>query len=403
MTTTPQRLYFLDWLRIAAFFLLVLYHIGMYYVSWDWHVKSPHAGDAIAPLMFLSSPWRMSLLFLISGVAAGCMVRKVPAMRFLRQRSWRLLLPLVFGMLVIVPPQPYFEVIEKVGYGGSYADFMRLYLSAYDGFCREDCLVLPTWNHLWFVAYLWSYSVVLCLAVLAIGADRMTRLGARCEAVLTGWRAILLPAAYLVAARLLLRPYFDETHALVDDWYNHSVYLPVFLLGVVLAAQRGFWLELARLRFTTLGIALACWAVFVCLDAVAGAWYEVPAFRFAFAMVRGLLQWCAILAACGFGQRHLDVDSAKRRYLTQAVFPVYILHQSLIIVLAMAMKPAHLPPVTEGAVLVVLTITLSFGIFEAVRRVPFLRPLFGIGADERPTVSSAGARDRTAPAVARAG
>ena len=65
-------------------------------------------------------------------------------------------------MLVIVPPQPYFEVVHKAGYAGSYLDFLRLYFTGYGGFCRGgNCLVLPTWNHLWFVVYLWVYSVLL--------------------------------------------------------------------------------------------------------------------------------------------------------------------------------------------------------------------------------------------------
>ena len=50
------RLYFLDWVRILAFCLLVLYHVGMYYVSWGWHVKSVHASTALEPLMLLASP-----------------------------------------------------------------------------------------------------------------------------------------------------------------------------------------------------------------------------------------------------------------------------------------------------------------------------------------------------------
>ena len=64
-----QRRYDLDWVRIGAFMLLILYHVGMYYVTWDWHVKSPQASHDIEPLMMLTSPWRLSLLFLVSGVA----------------------------------------------------------------------------------------------------------------------------------------------------------------------------------------------------------------------------------------------------------------------------------------------------------------------------------------------
>ena len=72
------RLYFLDWLRAAAFGLLILYHVGMYYVSWDWHIKSPHADRAIEPLMMLSAPWRLALLFLISGAAMSTLLAHRP-------------------------------------------------------------------------------------------------------------------------------------------------------------------------------------------------------------------------------------------------------------------------------------------------------------------------------------
>lgn len=381
MTTTVHstRLYFLDWLRIVAFFILILYHTGMYYVTWGWHVKSPNASAAIEPLMLLSSPWRMSLLFLISGVASGFLLAKLASGRFLRERSRRLLLPLLFGMLVIVPPQPFCEVIEKLGYAGSYIDFMRLYVAGYHGFCRgDDCLALPTWNHLWFVAYLWVYTVVLALLASLAGAQRMARAGAWLASLLTGWRALLLPAAYLALARVLLKPYFEETHALVDDWYNHAVYLPLFLAGVLLAAQARFWAELERLRWPALGIALGGWALLICLYSLPDAGQPSLALRIVAAGVRSPFQWCAIVALCGFARRHFNADGRARRYLTVAVFPVYIVHQTLIVGMAMLLKPLHIPPATEGAILVVLTCTFSFAIFEAVRRVPGVRVLFGI-------------------------
>ena len=120
-----QRRHDLDWVRVLAFALLVPYHVGMYYVSWDWHVKSPELVTALEPLMILSAPWRLALLFLVSGVATAHLRAKLPS-GFLRQRSWRLLLPLLFGMYVVVPPQAYFELVEKVpgGYHAGYLGFM---------------------------------------------------------------------------------------------------------------------------------------------------------------------------------------------------------------------------------------------------------------------------------------
>lgn len=379
----PHRLYFLDWLRILAFFLLILYHTGMYYVTWDWHVKSPHASGAIEPLMLLLSPWRMSLLFLISGVACGFLLKKLAARRFVRERSVRLLVPLLFGMLVVVPPQPFFEVVEKVGYAGSYADFMQLYLHAYGGFCKDgDCLTLPTWNHLWYLPYVWTYALVLAALAATAGPAWIDRTGTRLAGLLAGWKALVLPAALLAVIRIALKPHFEETHALVDDWFNHATYLPLFLAGALLSAQPAFWRELERLRFAALGIALGCWAMLV-------AYHWQPEALQTWLLVSRAVwtacQWCAIVAACGFARRHLSGDGPARHYLTQAVFPVYILHQTLIVCLSRVLRTAALPAVTEGIVLVVLTLTASFGIFEVVRRVPLLRPLFGLPRTTRAT------------------
>lgn len=395
------RLYFLDWVRIIAFFILIVYHVGMYYVSWDWHVKSPFAGSGPEPFMMLSSPWRLGLLFFIAGAGASLMLRKTGAAAFLRRRSVRLLVPLVFGLLVIVPPQPYFEVVEKLGYGDGYGAFMQRYLQAYHGFCREDCLVLPTWNHLWFIAYLWIYTMLLGSLVAVLGA-RFDRIAARLGALLQGWRIIVLPAAVLAAARLALVQHFPTNHSVVGDWYNHAMSFLPLLLGALVARVPGFWARLPPLRWPALGIAATGWALLVLWDAVT---YEVIP-RPVVAVLRpfmlamyALLAWSAMVAACGFAARHLDRDGPARRYLNEAVFPVYIVHQTLIVTIAHAMKPLRMAPGVEAVLLIVLTLSLSFGLFEALRRVSLLRPLFGLAPRLHDEVR--GALPASAPAVGR--
>ena len=376
-----QRLYFLDWVRILAFFVLIFYHVARYYDSEDWHVKSVLASPAIDSLLMLSTPWRLSLLFLISGVASRFMLDKLQVGEFLRQRSWRLLIPLLFGMLVIVPPQAYLEVVEKVAYTGSYFDFMQLYLSAYHGFCRSSCLIMPTWNHLWFVPYLWCYSVLLA-GLMFISRARFDVVARGLGALLSGWKLIVLPLAALALLRILLAARFPNTHALIDDWYSHANYFLLFLMGALLAQQATFWQEVQNMRWISLGLALSSWAILIIYYALPDsslALGQIDFWRTLMRTVYVCCEWTAIIAVCGFAHRHLQFDSAGRRYLTQAVFPLYILHQTIIVVLAHALKPAHIPPPIEAMILVVLTFSLAFGIFEIVRRVPLLRPLFGLG------------------------
>lgn len=377
----PDRLFFLDWVRILAFFVLIAYHVGMYYVSWDWHVKSPHAGKGPEPFMLLSAPWRLTLLFFVAGAASRFMLEKMSTPAFLGRRSVRLLLPLIFGMLVIVPPQPYLEVVEKLGYAGSYGDFMQLYLRGYDGFCREDCLTLPTWNHLWFVAYLWVYTLVLGFCAALLGTARIARLGQGAVRMLSGWKLIVLPALFLALMHQLLAERFPSTHGLFDDWHNHATYLPAFLLGALLARSGTLWQAVEARRRTALGLALAGWigiVLWFSLDHGKHGAEEMALMVPLIRLVYGFCAWGAIMAACGFARRYLNTDGPARRYLTDAVFPVYIAHQTLIVVLAHSFQPLELAPGLEAPLLMALTATGSFALYEAVRRVAPLRPLFGL-------------------------
>jgi surface polysaccharide O-acyltransferase-like enzyme len=380
-----ERRYDLDWVRVGAFLLLILYHIGMYYVTWDWHVKSPYASSAVEPLMLLTSPWRLSLLFLVSGVATGYLLERQGASGFLGRRSVRLLVPLVFGMLVIVPPQSYLEVVEKVQYAGSYGEFMSLYLTGHDGFCRDgDCLIMPTWNHLWFVAYLWVYTLLL-FVVVRFAPGVVARVREWLDRRFVRLAVLWLPIVYLVAARMLLAVRFPSTHALVDDWYNHAVYAPVFLLGFALAGVRAPWETIERLRWHALGLAVLGWT-FLCVWHGLDGIDALPASVTLRRIWQGVFSaqiWLAIVAVLGFARRHLNRDNAARRYLTAAVFPVYILHQTVIVVAAHALQPVRLAPLLEGLVLVFVTTALCFLGYEAVRRVPVLRPLLGLAVSEK--------------------
>jgi len=392
-TNTP-RLFFLDWLRILAFGLLVFYHVGMYYVSWDWHVKSPAASDAIEPLMMLSSPWRMGLLFLISGAAlAHALTAKAqPDGTFFRRRSVRLLWPLLFGMLVIVPPQSYFEVVDKLNYSGSYLDFWPAYLRGYEGFCRIEeghrrCLTLPTWNHLWFLPYLWVYTGLALL--LMRWAPRSLAWGSQAIAKRSGSALflILLGLVPLALARFMLIG-FKVTHNLHWDWYTHAQYLCLFLLGFLLArAGDGLWQAMARLRWLALLCALGTWGLLMLYFKTYADQPPPDALRYTMRMLWAAMQWWALLAACGFARLWLNFDSPLRQRLSAAVFCVYILHQSVIVVLSQALKPWGLPALPEALLLILLTFILCGLGYALARRLP--APLaLALGVEKMPSSSA---------------
>ncbi|MDR7299591.1 peptidoglycan/LPS O-acetylase OafA/YrhL [Pelomonas aquatica] len=376
MNTTP-RLPFLDGLRVAAFALLIPYHVGMYYVTWDWHVKSAAASRALEPFMQLSSPWRLGLLFFIAGAACQGLFARRGAVGTLKDRSLRLLLPLLFGMAVIVTPQAYFEVLTKAPHllpgDGGYLDFWQAYLQG-GKYCRgDDCMVVPTWNHLWFLPYLWVYAVLgAAVAALLRWPPRATALPA--------WGWLLLPALPLALLRIVVMPHYPTTHDLVHDLYNHLQYGWLFAVGwasrTPLAA--GMWGAALRLRWWSLGLSLATWAV---LLAFGGRYAEATppdALLAAARALRGSLTWWAIVAASGWAQRAFTRESPRLRQASGAVFCLYILHQSVIVVLSQGLKPLALSWGLEALLLMALTFGLCTLAYLGARRVPGLALLLGI-------------------------
>ncbi|MDP3488895.1 MAG: acyltransferase family protein [Phenylobacterium sp.] len=384
MSDPSLRRYDLDWIRIGAFFLLILYHVGMFYVPWGWHVKSPEPVAWLEPVMLLTNPWRLSLLFLVSGAATRFMADKLAADVLARQRAARLLPPLALGMLIIVPPQSYYEIVEQLGFNQGYLAFYGRYLTASGGWCDADgCLITPTWNHLWFVAYLLVHTLALA-ALVAWARPALRRLEAGL-ARLPSWALLIAPILFLGLARAVLLPRFGVTHALVDDWYNHVLSFSMFLFGYLTAKSDTVRRRLVSLRWPALVLALASYGAF---SLYAWTWREaaaeppaslVLAMRFVYAVD----QWCAIVAVLGFGARHLNRPHPALAYLTLAVFPYYIVHQTVIVVAGHHLAQSGLPQALEAALLITVTAAACGLTYELVRRVPLLRPWFGLKPEPR--------------------
>ena len=396
-TDTHDRRIDLDWLRIGAFALLILYHVGMFYVTWDWHVKSARASDAVEPLMQLVNPWRLSLLFLISGVATRFIADKTTAKGLAVSRFDRLFWPLLFGMFVIVPPQSYYELREAAAhvgaalsdpssFTGDWWSFYFRYATGYAGWCDADgCLTVPTWNHLWFVAYVLVYTLVLAaLWPLLRRSDLRWPAGAAGSVLF-----LVAPWLYLWASRAALFPVFGSTHALTDDWYNHAVYGGIFLLGFVMAKTPAPFDLAMRLRWAALMLALVGYGV---SQAFTLRWGDAEAPALELLVARGfreLQAWMAIVALLGFARRHWNRDSPIRRYLTEAIFPFYILHQTAIVVIAYHLDKLSLPLALEVALVIAGTAAVCWGGFEVVRRISVLRPMFGLKGSFRRQANAA--------------
>lgn len=366
----------LDWLRVIAFGLLIFYHVGMFYVSWGWHVKSVYASPAAEPLMLLVNPWRLALLFFISGVAVRFATDKAESRaRFAASRAFRLGLPILAGLFVVVTPQAYFELLSKSEIAPGYIAFWGEYLKVEQLYS----ITTPTWNHLWYVVYLLVYILLLTPFLPALQRFANGQGGAWFGAIAGGpGRLLALVILPFVAYELFLSPLFPTTHDLVNDWANHAHRFTIFLVGYFAAKNDRFWRSVDRAFPFAVGLAILIggarlylrahhWDFYVSL--FDGPWITI---------VLTLFSWAAIVSLLGAAQRFLNRPSRVLTYLTGAVFCYYVLHQTITVV-----SGYYLTQLRFGAWPEFLLVTMAtFGGcvvgYEILRRVPVLRLFFGV-------------------------
>lgn len=374
-----DRHYGMDWLRIGAFALLILYHIGMVFVPWGYHAKTAQPIEWLTIPMQALNAWRLSLLFVVSGYAsrailAGC----GGAGDFAWGRTKRLIPPLLFGIVIIVPPQAWTELATQHGYA---AAFWHFWTRDYFRFGALDGVVLPSWNHLWFVAYLWVYTLVLAIALLVLPRAARAAIGRAAELMLTGPLVLIVPAALLIAQMAWVFPGAPETHALVDDLPVHRVYFGMFLFGFLLRGSEPLWAAIRRWWPAAAVLGLLGYGFVAAVEiAYPGNTRISNDLWFAFGIARMVQSWGMIIGLIGAADRWLNRDHPWRKMLNEAVFPFYLIHQTIIVVVAGLLLGWQIGPLAEFALLLAATVSGCWLFYRAGREIGWLRPLIGLRA-----------------------
>jgi glucan biosynthesis protein C len=189
---------------------------------------------------------------------------------------------------------------------------------------------------------------------------------------------MLLPALPLILYLTVLLPRFEATNDLLHDWFQHAQFFTVFVFGYWLGRDERIWDELARLRWPLLAVSLLCFAVYLPLirtlpdDAGEGVLFAVRS-------LRGVYVWTTLAAILGLGRAYLNRPFRWLPYATEAVFPWYVLHQTVIVVIAYWLVPLRVGPVLEPVIVVLGTVFACYALNEfVISRIAVLRPLFGL-------------------------
>jgi hypothetical protein len=375
-----ERLYYVDWLRVIAFAILIAYHSSVaFFPDMKWLISSPQGSETLSLVMMYPRAWRLALLFFVSGLGTWFVFRSSTGLDFLKERFLRLFVPLIFAMCVIVVPQVWYERMWEDGYQGSLLTF---WLTRYftEGKYPEGNF---TWAHMWFVAYL----VVMCFVCYPV--FRLLTLPAMKP--VTDWfeRTAKSDAIYLffllpLVLNLALSPFFPrQTNSLYNDGAWFATWASWFGLGFLVAKHHAAVIGAIVARRHVSALMSLTVAAYLCVYSWTGAGrFFIGDYNQMTALFKVLLfalAWSTILAAVGYAALHLNRGSKTLTWLNRKIFPLYIVHQTVVVAALFYVLPLGVGVWTEYALVIAATAigSLLFAILADFLPSP-LKPLVGL-------------------------
>lgn len=384
--TDPRR-YDLDWLRAAAVLLLIPFHTArVFNADEDFYVKNVPRDDVSERFIAVVGPWHMSLLFTLAGAATWLAFRSRDGRAYAGERFRRLLVPFAVGVPVLVLPQTWLAYRTHHAPGMSYPEYVPRFFTTADADLSGYAGGF-TPGHLWFIAALFVFSLVALPLFLSLHHGRARgALGGAARA----WRSpgwlIAIPVALLVVTWFAGR---DDLSG-----QNPIGFLVLFVLGFAVAGAATPEGTLGRHWPWILGLGAVASAAYIVLEPHTG---DAPAGVAALAGVKALYElgvWAVILGLLGLARRFACHGGAAWRYASEAAYPFYLLHQTVIVAVAYEAVRWDVASPLKYVVIALASTAGSLVLYEvAVRRWAPMRVLFGMRPRPR---HAGGARTATA-------
>ncbi len=376
---SSSRQAYLDWLRIIAILGVLFFHSAMAYVAeWGWHIKNKETSYLLMEFNFFLHQFRMPLLFFISGTVTYFMLQKRSGGSFIGLRFRRLFVPLVMGMLIVVPPQVYMERLTQ-GFKGGFTDFYSSIFTT--GPYPKGNM---SWHHLWFILYLFLYDGLFAGIFKWCLSDKGKRKMDWINGLAKGKRIymLMMPGVILYTS-LSIR--FPETNDLVHDFCYFFYWLFFLLAGFICINFSLLMDSLEKNRRTSLAIAVITILMINYLR-----WNQLEPYKiitdwqhdwrtYLYRSLYPFTAWTWVFTAIGYARRYLNKKHKALDYLNQAVYPFYILHQTIIIIVVYYVVQTNDTIIMKYLFTVIVSFLVTMSIYHVfIKPFAVTRFLFGM-------------------------
>jgi glucan biosynthesis protein C len=164
---TTSRIHAIDWLRVLAVLAIFFGHVAYIFgISAEASIRNADTSLAVSVYGGFVYQWAVPLLFLLAGASSWCSLQSRASRPFLGERVRRLLIPLVFGSVVLIPWIAYMSALNQGNFEGSYWQFVPIHfartwasLQAPEHHHGPIALYYTSW-HLWFLGYLLLFAAL---------------------------------------------------------------------------------------------------------------------------------------------------------------------------------------------------------------------------------------------------
>jgi peptidoglycan/LPS O-acetylase OafA/YrhL len=389
----PQRLYYLDWLRVILIFGVFLFHaVHPFDALLDWHIKNAEKSGAITAILLLIGPWGMPLFFLVAGAASKFALRRRSNRQYIGERVSRLLIPFIVGTILLSPFQRYLEALHKGTFQGSFLSFIPEWLARSTSGIRFSPAEFGDWGlHLWFLAFLFAYSLLALPAFRWFQRDAGKSFISWLGRLVEARGGILLFILPLGLSRVLVQPFDPNPQG--HGWLDFVYTFFFFVLGFVIYADDRFVSAVRRDRWLLFGGGILGLVAYFGLSAVYGdivfEWAQVFVLPWSVVLIFAftLMSWGWALFALYLAMRYLNFSNQWLEYGNETIMPFYLLHQPVIIIIAYFVVQWDASIGVKLLVVVIGTLLITLGLIELLVR-PWkpVRMLFGMKPRKRKEV-----------------
>lgn len=371
MTTTSERRHDLDWLRVLGVLLLVPFHVALIFVFDPFtimYIRDSVNSRVLAEVTGFIHMWHMPMLFMISGAATYYALGQRSARDYIRERSLRLFIPLLVGILTYVPLTIYIQHSDRLSLPEGYLGFFHVDLNQLDGMKGAF-----TPAHLWFILFLFVFSMIGLPLFQWLRAEKGRSGIERLVTALQTPNAIVSLSKSVIVLGIPLT--LAAATGILGDM-NPLYYFLIFFFGFVFASDTRFQKSIDRLTWVALAYGI--------FETVVNIIFPIRDFA-AWTpqwVVLGLMyqmgRWALTLAILGLGHRFLNFTNLVLRYASEVAMPFYLLHMTFSVITGYFVIRFDAPVAVKYPLIVVTATGLTWLAYELVRCWNGTRWLFGM-------------------------